>query len=104
GPGLRDRLHVGQALGGLDQDVNADPVGLPSIALFDLVQQRCHELDVARRANLGYEDGVEHVAAGLDHLDNVAVTPVRVESVDPDAHRTCAPVVRAQGIDHADAS
>ena len=94
-----DRLDVGHARGGLDQDVDADAAGLPAVALLDLVEQRRHELDVGGRADLGHEHGVEHLAARLHHVDDVAVAPVGVEPVDAHADGRARPVVGAERLD-----
>jgi hypothetical protein len=85
--GAADRLHVRHALRGLDQDVDPDPSRLPTVALLDLVEQGRDELDVAGDADLGHEHRVEHVTAGLDDLADVPVTPMGVETIDPNADR-----------------
>ncbi len=100
GPCAGDRLDVRHAPRGLDQDVDPDPSRLPAVALLDLVQQGCDELDVARGADLRDEHGVEDLAPSLDDVDDVAVAPVGVEAVDPDADRGPGPVVGTERLDH----
>ena len=95
GAGAADGLDVGHARRGLDQDVDADAAGFPPVALLDLVQQGRGELHVGGRAHLRHQHRVEHVPSCLHHVDDVAVAPMGVEPVDPDADRradqSCAP-------------
>ena len=78
------------------------PAGHP-LRCFDLIEQRRDELHVRRRAHLGDQDGVEHVARLLDDLDHVAVAPVRVQAVHADAHRAPGPVLTEERFDHVGA-
>ena len=67
---------------------------------LDLVEQGGHEQHVCRRAHLGDQDRVQPCAGPFDHLDDVAVAPVRVEPVDADGDGARRPVLPVQGGDH----
>ena len=105
GAGGGDLLDMGEARGGLDDDLEADRLRAALGALHRR-HQRVDRVDVLRVADHRDHDLVEPVGAVLEQLDHVLVPPGRVEPVDPDAEVLVAPVdvmgggddVRARGV------
>src|SRR4029079_1080761 len=94
----RQLLDAGQRLDLLDQDLDADAMAQPQLAL-ELREQGVEEPDVARRLHLGHDDEVETIAGALDNGDGVGVGPRRLRSVDADRAGLLAEVERAQRLD-----
>ena len=97
---LRDGLDVRHAQRGLDQHLDADPVG-DAAGRLDLRQQRVHQVHVGRNPDLRHEDAIEAVARLLHDVHHVAVHVMGVDTVDADADglAAVAPVVLEQGGD-----
>jgi hypothetical protein len=86
-----DRHHVGEPLGVLDEHLERDPP-LEGELRLQLGQEDVDPPDVAGRVHLGHDQHVQGVAGARDHVDDVAVAPRRVESVDADGAHGPAPV------------
>ncbi len=86
-----DLGRVGQALGLLDEHLEADPPAEAELGL-ELGEQHVDPPHVAGRAGLRHDEHVERLAGAGDDLDDVAVAPRRVEAVDPHGPHRAAPV------------
>ena len=78
--GLGNGLDVGHAHGRFDQ--GSDRYGLETFGCFDLAQQQGNKFEFGGLANLGHQDAVELVAGLFDHIDDVVITVVRIETID----------------------
>ncbi|TPV97932.1 MAG: hypothetical protein USCAAHI_02641 [Beijerinckiaceae bacterium] len=92
---LRDRLDVGHAERGLDQDLEADPF-LAFLRSLNLGHHHVHGIDIRRNAGFGDQDHVE-ARTGLDDIDNIPIHVMGIETVDADHHGLRAPVDVVQG-------
>ncbi len=88
---LGDRVDGDQALGVLDLCLDADPADLEPHRLLDLGEQRVERDDLLGVLHLRQHDAVQVRPGALDHLDDVAVGPVRRPVVDPDDPDLVAP-------------
>ena len=75
------------------------PTGRPDV-LLHLGQQEVEGDDLGRRLDLGQHDLVQALAGVAHHLDDVAVGPLGVPGVDPDAEHPLVPGQVLDGVDH----
>jgi hypothetical protein len=74
----------------LGLDADARP---PARRLLDLREQHVERLHLGGRLHLRQHHLVEPLRCVLDDVDHVAVRPLRVPGVDPDAQHRVAPVL-----------
>ena len=87
----------GQQAGGVLQlGLDADPADRQPDRLLDLGQQHVQPLDLRGALHLRQDDRVQVRAGALDHLDHVAVGPVRGQVVHPDRPQLVAPAALVQ--------
>src|SRR5207244_11950711 len=98
GGGGADLLDVDEAPGGLDLGLDADP-GLAAGGQLDLGQEEIEGDNLSGALHLGEHDLVEAFGGVLHGVDDVAVGPLGVPGVDPDAEDLVAPVALVDGLD-----
>ena len=96
--GLRDLERVGQALGLLYQHLQADGPGQAQLRL-ELGQQHVDPPHVAGPTHLGHYQHVDTVARARHHLNDVAVTPRRLNAVDAHGAHGASPVEAGERAD-----
>ena len=87
-----------EALGFLNQHLESDAPGQSQLRL-QLGQEHIDPPDVTGRSSLGDNDHVERFPGSRHDFNDVAVTPRRVETVDPDRSDSVAPIAAGQGPD-----
>ena len=94
--GGADLLDVDQAPSRLDLGFDADVAGREAAVDLDLGEQQVHGHDLGGALHLRQHDLVQ-AGPGLAHdFDHVAVGPLGVPGVDPDAQHGVAPVLLAR--------
>ena len=73
--------------------------GWQTAGLFDLGTEGRDELDVRGGADLRDQQRVDDSAGAFHHLDDVAVAPVGIEPVDPDADGARGPIELEERLD-----
>ena len=71
----------------------------PASAKLDLIQQSVKEGHVCWRLGFGQNHGVDSVAGRLDHVDYIAIAPLRIGAVDADGYASPAKVEGAERFD-----
>src|SRR5437588_2404928 len=94
-----DLFDVDDAASRLDLGLDADVARREAGVDLDLIQQEVEGHHLGRRLHLGEHDLLQALAGVADHLDDVAVGPLGVPRVDPDAEDLLAPVLVLDGVD-----
>ena len=84
-----------QTLDFLNQHLYADRLRQPTFQ-FQLLQQRRVELHIRCRSRFRDHDGVKVLTGTFNHMNNILVTPRRIQGVHPHAANFRSPVVLGQ--------
>jgi hypothetical protein len=86
-----DRVHILHAERGLDDVLETDPL-LDALRRLELRHQHVERVDVGGGADLGDHDQIELPRRALEHIDDIAIHVMRVETVDAQRQDLAAPI------------